>query len=187
MSVANYIHADYIRLISQYTTFYIRWMSRCFHLRVYTRVEGLSVTLDNNHTFCTMEVYMPPCISHSTGSQLFACMSTCALSMHAQELIRHFEEHSLGIYFPSINTILRYPYQEEQHNSQSKQFNVLPMNFICMHCKLNFRRKARVRRKKHFDISAICCSRLSTPSRCHITTHRAAVSLAIISIILLYY
>ena len=130
-----YIHADYIRLISQYTTFFIRWMSRCFHLRVYTRVEGLSVTLDNNHTFCTMEVYMPPCISHSTGSQLFACMSTCALSMHAQELIRHFEEHSLGIYFPSINTILRYPYQEEQHNSQSKQFNVLPMNFICMHCK----------------------------------------------------
>ncbi|KAL5515992.1 hypothetical protein EMCRGX_G001248 [Ephydatia muelleri] len=76
---------------SEYTyTIAIKWMNRCFHLRIYKHFERLSVTTDSSHTFGTME-----------------------------ELIGHFEEHSLGIYFPSINTVLRYPYKEEQYNGQT--------------------------------------------------------------------
>lgn len=77
---------------SEYTyTIAIKWTSRCFHLRIYKHGERLSVTTDRSHTFGTME-----------------------------ELIMHFEEHSLGIYFPSINTVLRYPYKNEQHNGTNE-------------------------------------------------------------------
>lgn len=43
-----------------------RWMSRCFHLRIYKHNERLSVTTDSSHTFGTMEVY--------------TCHNSCVLS-----------------------------------------------------------------------------------------------------------
>ena len=62
-----------------------------------------------------------------------------------QELIGHFEEHSLGIYFPSINTVLRYPYKEEQYNGQS-MCNYLIYMRLLLPSRISVRRMSQARK-----------------------------------------